>query len=66
MHWWNIDSKNEYLAIIHHLVTHGAEAIILGCTEIAMLINQDDTDIKLYDTTTIHALKAVEYALEGI
>lgn len=57
-------SKNEYLGIIHSLVNHGAEAIILGCTEIAMLVNQKDIEVKLYDTTTIHALKAVEEALK--
>jgi len=60
-----VESKNEYLAIIHNLVNHGAEAIILGCTEISMLIKQEDTDIKLYDTTTIHAKKAVEYAINN-
>jgi len=59
-----LDSKNEYLGIINNLKNHGAQAIILGCTEIAMLINQDDTDIKLYDTTTIHAKKAVEFAIQ--
>ncbi len=59
-----VDSKNEYLGIIHNLVNHGAQAIILGCTEISMLINQDDTDIKLYDTTKIHAQKAVELAIK--
>ncbi|MEA2019395.1 MAG: aspartate/glutamate racemase family protein [Campylobacterota bacterium] len=59
----NINSKNEYLSVIHNLENHGAEAVILGCTEIAMLIDQKDTDIKLYDTTEIHAKKAVEYAL---
>jgi len=57
-------SKNEYLRIMHSLVKHGAEAIILGCTEIAMLVNQKDIETKLYDTTTIHALKAVEEALK--
>jgi len=57
-------SKREYLRIMHSLVKHGAEAIILGCTEIAMLVNQKDIETKLYDTTTIHALKAVEEALK--
>lgn len=56
-------SKREYLKIMHSLVNNGAEAIILGCTEIAMLINQKDIETKLYDTTTIHALKTVEEAL---
>jgi aspartate racemase len=41
----------------------GAEAVILGCTEIGMLIDQSDTDVRLYDTTAIHAEKAVEYAI---
>ena len=56
-------SKMEYLRIIKHLSNQGAEAVILGCTEIGMLINQTDIDVNLYDTTTIHAAKAVEYAV---
>jgi aspartate racemase len=56
------DSKTEYLRIIDMLASQGAEAVILGCTEIGMLINQADTIVKLFDTTTIHAEKAVEYA----
>jgi aspartate racemase len=57
------DSKAEYLRIIDALATRGAEAVILGCTEIGMLINQADTDVKLLDTAAIHAEKAVEYAV---
>lgn len=57
------DSKAEYLRIIEGLAEKGAEAVILGCTEIGMLINQSDTGVKLYDTTAIHAEKAVEYAM---
>ncbi len=62
----NIDnaSRNEYLRIINSLVARGAEGIILGCTEIALLVKSQDTDTKLFDTTTIHAQKAVEKALE--
>jgi aspartate racemase len=45
------------------LANQGAEAVILGCTEIGMLVSQSDTDVKLIDTTAIHAEKAVEYAL---
>jgi aspartate racemase len=56
-------SKAEYLRIIDMLSDQGAEAIILGCTEIGMLLNQSDTEIKLLDTTVIHAQKAVEYAI---
>lgn len=56
------DSKAAYLRIIDTLAARGAEAVILGCTEIGMLINQADTDVRLFDTTAIHARKAVEYA----
>jgi aspartate racemase len=56
-------SKTEYLRIIKLLSDQGAEGVILGCTEIGMLVNQADTDVKLYDTTAIHAAKAVEYAI---
>lgn len=57
------ESKKEYLKIIDKLVSNGAEGIILGCTEICMLITSKDTDVKLYDTTKIHALEAVNLAL---
>ncbi len=57
------DSKTEYLRIIDMLANQGAEAVILGCTEIGMLVNQGDTKVKLLDTTAIHAEKAVEYAI---
>ncbi len=57
------NSKTEYLRIIDSLSSQGAEAVILGCTEIGMLVNQEDTEIKLLDTTEIHAEKAVERAL---
>lgn len=55
-------SKAEYLRIINTLANQGAEAVILGCTEIGMLVNQTDTEITLLDTTYIHAKKAVEWA----
>ena len=55
-------SKVEFLRIIDTLAAQGAEAVILGCTEIGMLVNQADTSVKLLDTTAIHAKKAVEYA----
>lgn len=57
------DSKAEYLRIIDDLSSQGAEAIILGCTEIGMLVKQADTEIMLLDSTVVHAQKAVEYAL---
>ncbi|WP_428025640.1 aspartate/glutamate racemase family protein [Arcobacter sp.] len=57
------ESRKEYLKIIDKLVKNGAEGIILGCTEICMLISSKDTDVKLYDTTKIHAMEAVNLAL---
>lgn len=56
-------SKAEYLRIIESLASQGAEAVILGCTEIGMLVAQSDTEITLLDTTYIHAQKAVEWAI---
>ncbi len=58
-----IESKKRYLAIIRQLQQCGAKAVILGCTEIALLVQQGDTDVALYDTTAIHAKAAVEQAL---
>ena len=60
------DSRAEYLRIINSLAEQGAEAVILGCTEIGMLVSQTDTKVKLFDTTVIHAQKAVEYALQKL
>ncbi|MDK9739430.1 aspartate/glutamate racemase family protein [Vibrio sp. D404a] len=57
------NSKEQYLAIINKLYQQGAQAVILGCTEIALLVNQEDTQVPLYDTTEIHAKQGVEYAL---
>jgi aspartate racemase len=59
------NSRQRYLQIIQDLYSQGAEAIILGCTEIGLLVSQSDTDIPLYDTTFIHAEKAVQLALEN-
>ncbi|RXJ86491.1 aspartate/glutamate racemase family protein [Arcobacter sp. CECT 8985] len=58
------ESKKQYLRIMQKLHNQGAEGIILGCTEIGMLICQEDTNIKLFDTTHIHALEAVKEALK--
>lgn len=55
-------SRTEFLRIIAGLASRGAEGIILGCTEIGMLVHQADTPVRLFDTTLIHAEKAVEYA----
>ncbi|MFC2095923.1 aspartate/glutamate racemase family protein [Candidatus Bipolaricaulota bacterium] len=59
----NADSRAEYLRIIDGLAEQGAEAVILGCTEIGMLVSQSDTKVTLLDTTAIHAEKAVELAI---
>lgn len=56
-------SKQEYLRIINAMADQGVEAVILGCTEIGLLIQQSDTDVRLFDTTEIHAKKAVSYSL---
>lgn len=58
------DSKQEYLRIINRLVEAGAQGIILGCTEIGMLVKQADCTIPLFDTTILHAEAAVDYALQ--
>ncbi len=58
-------SKAEYLRIIDRLAESGAEGIILGCTEIGLLISQVDSPLPLFDTTRIHALAAVGYALQA-
>ncbi len=56
-------SKKLYLDIIYNLIKQGAQGIILGCTEIGMLIQQEDISIPIFDTTTLHAEAAVNYAL---
>ena len=58
------ESRNEFKRIIEHMAAEGAEGIILGCTEIPLLIRQSDVSIPLFDTTAIHARKAVEWALK--
>ena len=57
------DSKQKYTDIIARLVKDGAEGIILGCTEIGLLVKQEDCPVPLFDTTEIHAKAAVKYAL---
>jgi aspartate racemase len=56
-------SKAEYLRIIDSLSQKGAGGVILGCTEIGMLVSQKDTSVPLFDTTLIHARRAALYAL---
>lgn len=59
----NDDSRREYRRIIGELVTRGAQGIILGCTEISLLVRQEDAAVPLFDTTGIHAGKAAAEAL---
>ncbi len=58
------ESKKGYLEVIERLKEEGAEGVILGCTEIPLLIQQEDCPIPVFDTTTIHALATLEYSLE--
>ena len=59
----NDDSRAAFLRIIEDLRAQGAEGVIEGCTEIGLLVQQDHTDVPLYDTTKIHARQAVIEAL---
>jgi len=59
----NPESRKKILSIMNSLKEQGAQGIILGCTEIPLLIKQSDTDIFLFDTTEIHAMAAVDFAL---
>ncbi|MCP4934114.1 MAG: aspartate racemase, partial [bacterium] len=56
-------ARTEFLRIIDVFAQQGAEGVILGCTEIGMLVSPQDTNVRLFDTTAIHATKAVEYAI---
>ena len=56
-------SKAQYLAVIDRLIAHGAQGIILGCTEIGLLIRADDCRAPVFDTTRLHAQAAIAWAL---
>lgn len=58
------ESRAEYRRIMADLVDQGAEGIVLGCTEISLLVAQQDSTVPLFDTTTIHARKAAEWAIK--
>lgn len=57
------ESRQQYRQIIRRLADKGAQAIILGCTEIMLLVSQDDSPVPVFDTTAIHATAAVDWAL---
>jgi len=59
------ESRANYLAIMERLKKKGAQGVILGCTEIPLLIKQEHTKIPVFDTTTIHAEAAFQYAIKG-
>ena len=58
-------SRNEYLEIIRSLSQKGAKAVVLGCTEIPLLVKQQHTDVPIYDTMAIHSKKAVDLAINS-
>lgn len=58
----NIDSKNQYLDIINREIENGIDSVILGCTEITLLVSQDDLNIPVFDTTHLHALAALKFS----
>ncbi|WP_290612111.1 aspartate/glutamate racemase family protein [Arsukibacterium sp. UBA3155] len=59
------ESREQYRQIIGQLIDQGAEAIIHGCTEISLLVSQQDSVAPLFDTTSIHACSAAELALRS-
>jgi len=58
-------SRQQFIRIIDSLAAMGAQSVILGCTEISLLVNQTHTPVPIFDTTAIHAEKAVQYALKA-
>lgn len=61
-----LESRNAYRAIIARMVDAGAEAVILGCTEIMLLVKHEDSSVPIFDTTALHAEAAIEMALAGL
>jgi aspartate racemase len=59
------ESRQAYREIIGRLIERGAQGIILGCTEIMLLVTNEDSAVPLFDTTTIHAIAAVDHALRS-
>ena len=59
------ESRERFREVIRRLVARGAEGVILGCTEIAMLVSPPDSPVPVFDTTRIHAAAAVDLALDG-
>jgi aspartate racemase len=59
------ESRSEFRRVIADLVRQGVQAIVLGCTELSLLVGQQDSAVPLFDTTRIHARKAAERALSA-
>jgi aspartate racemase len=59
----NDSSRDQYRQIMRKLVDHGAEGILLGCTEIDLLVRPDDISVPVFDTTRLHVQKAIQLAL---
>jgi aspartate racemase len=59
-------SREQYRAVMQRLVQRGAQAIILGCTEIGLLVDQTDAPVPLFDTTALHAQAAADWAIDVI
>jgi aspartate racemase len=60
------ESRTAYREVMARLIARGAQAIILGCTEIMLLVSEEDSSVPLFDTTTIHAIAAVDRALAAL
>jgi aspartate racemase len=60
------ESRAAYRRIMRSLADRGAEGIVLGCTEIMLLVGADDSPVPVFDTTTLHAVAAVDWALGGV
>ncbi len=60
------ESKQKLIQVIQDLNEHGAEAILLGCTELGMLIHDDDVEVPIYDTTLLHANEAASWSLNVV
>ncbi|MBU1003549.1 MAG: aspartate/glutamate racemase family protein [Proteobacteria bacterium] len=60
------ESRARYVEIIAALAARGAQSVVLGCTEIPLLVGPQDSPLPLHDTTRLHALAAVDFALSGV
>lgn len=62
----NSQSKNQYIEVVQVLQSQGIQGLILGCTEICLLINQSDIEIPVFDSTALHVTAAVDFALKEV